>query len=716
MRERILSLVMTAVCFLPAAVFAQGEGIAPSQSGESGAASARAKMLRLGGDVMNGKLVSQVMPVYPMLAKQANISGTVELHAIIGTDGSVKSISYISGHPLLMKSAVDAVRQWRYGPVLLNGEAVTVDTVVSVVFRLGDALPPSSPAWPATTTEHLQTLARTITFEWAKSHPLAATSVGLSDEDGQLDAPSDGENARDLAMIRRWQTELASIPLDGASLVDLDDAKLLRARLLGLERQFTVYKSYEKDPSAPSLAILGAIYIQFLHLPIAGTEGATTADVAAAWEKIIERLTGAPAYIDAGDALVTHPGHLYGVTGAEELAGAPSLLSGPLTDAAKEQIPADRFAEFVKARDATLAAIEHTKKFIDDHAASWPENYAIGRAAYDALLGDEQLLPFNSGEIERMGREELAHGWAVQVWMEELARERGTPIGPETGGGLAPGGPALIDYYRARIAQLRDFVTQHQVIDVPAWLGEIQVIETPKFMQPVSPGASMFSPLLFSKATTGFYFITPPTSLAEAAKNLDANQDFDRDRILSTAAHEAMPGHFLQLSLARRHPDFVRKIQDSGEFAEGWAFYGEDLFAQLGLYGDDLDARYYIAQWERVRGARAIVDPELASGAWTIDQAVEFFAHETGFSQEQAKAAVAGIALGPGNVIAYTAGRAQLETLLSQYRTKAGAGASLREFHDRLLCYGSTPFSIVGPELLADLSKPLAQVRANAAF
>jgi hypothetical protein len=576
------------------------------------------------------------------------------------------------------------------------------------------ALPAASA--PPTTTERLQTLAQTITFEWAKAHPLVATSLGLSDEDGQLDTPSEAENARDLAMVRGWEGDLASIPLEGASLVDVDDAKLLHAQLISLERQYIVYKTYEKDPAAPSLAIINAIFTQFLHLPIAGTAGATQTDVAAAWQKICDRLAGAPAYIAAGNALVTHPGHLYGVTGAEQLAGAPSFLSGALTDAAKEQLPTDRYTEFVKARDATLAAIAQTKKYIDDHSASWPENYAIGRAAYDAMLRDEELLPFNSDDIERMGRDELAHGWAVQIWMEDLAAERRTPIGPESGGGLAPGGTALIDYYRVRIAQLREFVTEHHVVDVPAWLGEMAVIETPKFLQPVSPGASMNPPLLFSKGTTGFYFITPPVSLAEAAKNLDPNQDFDRDRILSTGAHEAMPGHFMQLSIARRHPDFVRKMQNSSEFQEGWAYYGEELFVQLGLYGDDLDARYFTAQWERVRGARAVVDPKLASGAWSFDQAVQFFAHETGFSPEQAKAAISGIALGPGYVISYTAGRAQLETLLSEYRAKAGAGASLLDFHDRLLCYGSTPFSIVGPELLADLAKPLAEVRADAAY
>jgi uncharacterized protein (DUF885 family) len=583
------------------------------------------------------------------------------------------------------------------------------------------AFPPLSSAQPAApaaspTAARQQTLARKITFDWAKSHPLTATFLGLSDEDGQLDTPSEAQNAQDLAAIRAWEKELAAIPLDGASLIEADDAKLLRAQLVSNERQLTVYKTWQKDPAGPSMTLMYAIYMQFLHLPVPGTAGATQVDANAAWEKIISRLAAAPSYIAAGNALVTHPGHLFGTTGSEELGGVPGFFNGALTDTAKDQLPPDRFRRFVEARDATLAAIADTKKNIDAHAASWPENFAVGRDAYDAMLRDEQLLPFNSEDIERMGREELGHGWAVQSWVEELARQRHTPIGPESGGGLAPGGPALIDYYRARIAQLTKFVADHSIVDIPDWLGEIQVVETPKFLQPVQPGAFMFAPLLFSKSSTGFYFITPSTSLAEAAKRLDANQDFDRDRILCTAAHEAMPGHFMQTSIARNNPDFVRKIQSSGEFMEGWAFYGEELFVDLGLYGDDLDGRYYVAQWERVRGARAVVDPELASGAWTVDQAIQFFSRETGFSPEQAKGAIAGIALAPGNVIAYTSGRAQLEELLAEYRSRAGAIASLRDFHDRLFCYGSTPLSIVGPELLADLPKPLAELRARAGY
>jgi protein TonB len=93
--------------------------------------------IRVGGNVAAAKLIRQVTPIYPTIAKTAHISGTVTLHAIISKDGSIEQLEYVSGPPLLMRNAMDAVRQWRYNPTLLNGEPVEVDTTISVVFTLG---------------------------------------------------------------------------------------------------------------------------------------------------------------------------------------------------------------------------------------------------------------------------------------------------------------------------------------------------------------------------------------------------------------------------------------------------------------------------------------------------------------------------------------------------------------------------------------------------
>lgn len=82
-----------------------------------------------------GQLVNRVEPVYPHIAEISGIQGQVKLHAIIGRDGRIQSLSAVSGHPLLLRAAIDAVEQWRYRPYVLNGETVEVETFITVNFK-----------------------------------------------------------------------------------------------------------------------------------------------------------------------------------------------------------------------------------------------------------------------------------------------------------------------------------------------------------------------------------------------------------------------------------------------------------------------------------------------------------------------------------------------------------------------------------------------------
>jgi len=85
---------------------------------------------------MNALLIHRVQPEYPEPAKWLHLSGTVQLRAIIGVDGSVRNIEVVSGNPILANAAVGAVRQWKYQPTQLNGKPVEVDTVVTVQFQM----------------------------------------------------------------------------------------------------------------------------------------------------------------------------------------------------------------------------------------------------------------------------------------------------------------------------------------------------------------------------------------------------------------------------------------------------------------------------------------------------------------------------------------------------------------------------------------------------
>jgi len=92
--------------------------------------------VRVSQGVSQGLLIKRVQPSYPPLARQARIQGTVMLQAEISKDGSIENLRLISGHPMLAPAAIDAVRQWRYKPYMLNGEPVAVETTVMVNFTL----------------------------------------------------------------------------------------------------------------------------------------------------------------------------------------------------------------------------------------------------------------------------------------------------------------------------------------------------------------------------------------------------------------------------------------------------------------------------------------------------------------------------------------------------------------------------------------------------
>jgi protein TonB len=94
------------------------------------------KPLVVSSGVQEAKLIGRPMPVYPPLARAARISGVVRLVAFISEAGTIEELRVVEGHTLLVQAAVEAVRQWRYRPTILNGHPVKVETTIDVVFTL----------------------------------------------------------------------------------------------------------------------------------------------------------------------------------------------------------------------------------------------------------------------------------------------------------------------------------------------------------------------------------------------------------------------------------------------------------------------------------------------------------------------------------------------------------------------------------------------------
>jgi TonB family protein len=109
----------------------------PSASKSEGTEAETKERIRVAGNVQRATLIHQETPIYPRDAKDNHIQGTVLLHAIIAKDGTIRSLDLSEGVCALAGSAIEAVKQWRYKPTLLNGEPVEVDTTITVIYALG---------------------------------------------------------------------------------------------------------------------------------------------------------------------------------------------------------------------------------------------------------------------------------------------------------------------------------------------------------------------------------------------------------------------------------------------------------------------------------------------------------------------------------------------------------------------------------------------------
>jgi uncharacterized protein (DUF885 family) len=535
--------------------------------------------------------------------------------------------------------------------------------------------------------------------DFLAASPEVATFLGDYSHDGDWSDPTPAGTAHFKQMLSTFEQKIDAIDMTGATLQDRNDVTLMRAFIVS-QRRTIADQAAGKDPSGPPLTVLGVVFTMMLHKD--------EQDPSVWWDHLISRMEKAPAWMAAQRSQITHPGKLQAEVALKQLAMAPALFTYILTPMAAG-LPADKKANFLKARDAVVAAITQWNKWMSDNAASWPINYAMGADAYNAMLRNELLLPYDADQIAAIGRKTLDAAAGQEREIKAEAKAKGVNLSnpvqaAANGGGMTPTTKdAQFAFFQAQLDTLRAFIARKRIVTIPAYVGRMQIVETPPFLQPILPGPSMNPPPILSKQVDGVYFVPPPNpQMAKAAASGAIFEDFDRDRVLMTSGHEGFPGHFLQLSIAKHNADPVRRFSFDSVFAEGWAFYEEALLERDGLYGNDLDGRYAVAQFERLRGARAIVDTKLATGAWSFDEAVKWFTANAGVDAATAQGEVSRFAIGPGQAFDYAVGKTQIEALLAEYKAKKGNAFDLQAFHDDLLSHGTVPVSIVASEMLAE--------------
>ncbi len=539
---------------------------------------------------------------------------------------------------------------------------------------------------------------RYYTFTWTAS-PISTTVNGLHTADDKLTDFSDAADRSYGTQLQEFRNELAALAPGGTTVHDQINYLLLRADIEGDWWQRTYLRARERNPAIYEEECTNGI---FTLLPKQFASNAVRAHDAAS------RMRQCGPVLAQGEHNLTQPVREFGVVASQEIGGADPLFTDSLDALTPGLTPAQK-TDLYAARDQALAELHAYKRWVDAHVSSWHAGgFAVGKQQYDWMLRRVLLLPWNSDQLAQMARFELARDRALTAWERDHQAYASGPVRRQP---QFADKAAFLQYYQSQTARVVSFIKSHNLITIPSYIGAFKIVELPKALAPINPGGFMNPPGTFDRDQTGFYFVPDYDP-----KNTSFFAAQARQAVLPVLAHEGIPGHFLQFSIAYKNPDYIRKVHGDSVFSEGWAFYGEEMLMRAGLYDDDPAGRTAVIHLMRHRATRVLVDIGLASGEMTLPQAIEFFKDNAGIDEATAYGEGTRFAMGPGQAIDYLTGKSQIEMLLAQAQDKEGANFSLRAFHDKLLSFGTVPYSTIAWEWFGDsrwidaVKDPLAPV------
>ncbi|MGA8532998.1 MAG: DUF885 domain-containing protein [Candidatus Tumulicola sp.] len=555
--------------------------------------------------------------------------------------------------------------------------------VIAFAFAAGCAAFGHARATPGYGTKLID-LDRRYTFLSFEQNPSSATDSGIHRYDAQLAEFSAPAQAAALTRLRGFRDELAALePPADATPHERVDYLLVRADLEADWWSRTVLRGLARNPSVYEGECANGIFsiVKRRYAP----DDVRVRDA-------IGRLRACPRVLSEGEANLNDTVREFAQIASEDIRDGDSLYTTTLDGLARGVAPAQR-AELNAAASAAIESLHAYRAWLDSHMAQFHGSFAVGKEQYEWYLRRALLLPFDSGEVASIGRQELARDRALEAW--EANRDRHEPPSPAQPKFASKA--AFLRYYEASLDRLKRFIADRGVVDVPSYVGPFHIVEVPKALAATYPGGFMNPPAMLSSDPQGFYFVPDFSSNNTSFFVAQARQS-----VLPILGHEGIPGHFLQFSYAYHNPDFVRHVHDDGVFAEGWAFYGEEMLMRQGLYDRDPSARRQVIHLMRHRATRVGVDVALATGAMTLPEAIAYFQKNAGIDYATARGEATRFAMDPGQAIDYLVGKTQIETLIALVGDASGSQFSLRRFHDRLLSYGTVPFSTIRYEWLGD--------------
>ncbi len=536
------------------------------------------------------------------------------------------------------------------------------------------------------------------------SGPTNATVLGYHQYDGQLEDYSETSRTELIAALKKYEKIFMEIHGDSSALdqVSRGDREMLLSYIHSTLLTLEVIRPWEKNADIYSSGITNSAFT-IMERKFASPDDRLRSLIAR--EKLM------PSRLDQARVNLKNPPRIYTEIAIEQLPGLVSFFMNDVPAAFKEATDPALKAQFEESNAAVITALKSYQNWLQkDLLPRSNGDFRIGADTFRKKLDYDEMVDIPLDKLLEIGRSDLKNN---QDRFNALAKEIEPTKDPravlEELGAMHPAPDQLLNSFTATFDGLVSFIRSHRIVTIPSDVRPI-VEETPPFMR-ATTFASMDTPGPFEAHATEAYFnVTLPDPSLTPAQVEGYMHSFNIGTVVSTAVHEAYPGHYVQFLWLPQAPSRVRKIFGANTYIEGWAHYCEQMMLDEG-YGQPgagaKDAReaklLRLGQLQDalLRDARFVTGMQMHMGNMSFDEAVAFYQKEGFQSKETAMVETKRGTSDPTNLY-YTLGKLEIMKLREDLKKKQGAAFSLEKFHDDFLKQGTPPIKIVREALLGD--------------
>jgi uncharacterized protein (DUF885 family) len=431
---------------------------------------------------------------------------------------------------------------------------------------------------------------------------------------------------------------------------------------------------------------------------------------------LIAREKQMPALLKEARVNLDNPPRIFTEIAIEQLPGIISFFQHDVPAAFTSVQDAGLKTEFAQSNAAVIVALQSYLTWLkSDLLARSSGDFRIGADTFHKKLEFDEMVDIPLDRLLEIGWADLHKNQAqFKLVAAELEPDKSPQQVLEELGEDHPAPDQLLNSFRATFNGLIAFIRSHHIVTIPSDVQPI-VEETPPFMR-ATTFASMDTPGPYETHAKEAYFnVTLPEPSMKPAEVEGFMHSFNIGTVISTAVHEAYPGHYVQFLWVPQAPSKVRRILGANTNVEGWAHYCEQMmldegYGQPGAGAKDKRESEFLRlgqlQDALLRDARFIVGIQMHTGNMSIEQAEEFF-QKDGYQSRESAIIETKRGAGDPTYLYYTLGKLEIMKLRSDVMEKQGAAFSLEKFHDNFLRQGFPPVKIVREAMLGDNSPVL---------